>query len=169
MPAPATSLAIREALARKALASARQRTALGRLLNLADNEILAIQHLSRAGRLTPSRLGWLLGLTSGGTTALVQRLEREGHVVREPHPADRRSWLLRLTPAIERRAAESLAPLVEAVDAIVAALPEDDRRTVSAFLDDVAAASERSADDLTHAANDGARLTHGLPVPGLWV
>jgi hypothetical protein len=44
---------IRSALHRKALADARQRAALARRLGLTDSEVLAVQHLARAGELTP--------------------------------------------------------------------------------------------------------------------
>src|SRR2546423_6062548 len=88
--------AVRSALARKALADARYRGALARVLGLIDSEVLAIQHLAREGALTSRQLGALLRLTSGGTTALVQRLERLGYVERAPNPRDRRSTLLQL-------------------------------------------------------------------------
>ena len=163
---PTSAEGIRASLNRKALASARQRSALGRLLGLGDGEVLAIQHLARAGRMTPSRLGGALGLSSGGATALVQRLEREGAVVREPHPHDRRSVLLRLTPEIEDRAAEALAPLVEEIDALTARLSDADRSVVGDFLARVAEAADRHADALARDTSEPAAA--GSPVPGLW-
>ncbi len=47
--------------------------------------------------LTPVRLGRRVGLTSGATTALVNRLERLGHVVRSRESDDRRVVTLRAT------------------------------------------------------------------------
>jgi DNA-binding MarR family transcriptional regulator len=163
MTTVSASQAIRESLMRKSLASARHRAALGHLLGLAENDVLAIQHLARAGRLTPSRLAWLLGITSGGATALVQRLERDGHVEREPHPSDRRSSLVRLTAQIERRAARWFAPLVGEIDSAIAELSPDERRTVSAFVVRVAEATERSAEELARAANGEHQASYGLP------
>jgi DNA-binding MarR family transcriptional regulator len=40
-----------------------------------------------------------LGISSGGASKLVDRLEARGHCRRHPNPGDRRSSLLRLTPA----------------------------------------------------------------------
>jgi DNA-binding MarR family transcriptional regulator len=40
-----------------------------------------------------------LGISSGGASKLVDRLEARGHCRRHPNPDDRRSSLLRLTPA----------------------------------------------------------------------
>jgi DNA-binding MarR family transcriptional regulator len=160
--------AIRRALTRKALAASRHRAAAGRMLGLSENEVLALQYLGLAGRLTPSALGGLLGLTSGGTTALVQRLERAGHVSREAHPHDGRSTLLRLTPGSEARATEAFAPLVAELDRLAAELPDGDRTVVGTFLGRVAEAAERHAEDAARAVDARARAAIGEPVPGLW-
>jgi DNA-binding MarR family transcriptional regulator len=159
---------IRRSLTRKALATTRHRAAAGRMLGLSENEVLALQHLGLAGRLTPSELGRALGLTSGGTTALVQRLERAGHVTRESHPHDGRSTLLRLTPGSEARASEAFAPLVAELDRLAAALPESERSVVGAFLGHVAEAAERHAEDAERAVDARTRAAIGEPVPGLW-
>jgi DNA-binding MarR family transcriptional regulator len=163
---PTSAEGIRASLNRKALASARQRSALGRLLGLGEGEVLAIQHLARAGRMTPSRLGTALGLSSGGATALVQRLERGGAVAREPHPHDRRSVLLRLTPAFEERAADALAPLVAEIDALTARLSDAERSVVADYLARVADAADRHADALARDTSEPPAA--GSPVPGLW-
>jgi|SRR5919202_613800 DNA-binding MarR family transcriptional regulator len=159
---------IRRALTRKALAATRHRTAAGRMLGLNESEVLALQHLGLAGRLTPSALGARLGLTSGGTTALVQRLERAGHVARESHPHDGRSTLLRLTPRTEERATEAFAPLVAELDRLAAELSDGDRTVVASFLSRVAEAAERHAEDAARAADARTRAAIGEPVPGLW-
>jgi DNA-binding MarR family transcriptional regulator len=168
MPSADATHSIREALNRKSLASARHRNAVGRLLRLSDNEVLALMHLGRAGALTPSTLGRLLALTSGGTTALVQRLERDGHITREAHPDDGRSTLLRISESTQRRAAEAMAPLVDDLDARVATLSDRERATIDAFLADVARLTEEHAERASHAAEAGDRVLVGEPVPGMW-
>ena len=160
--------AIRQAFTRKELAATRQRTALGRLLGLSDTDVLAIQHLAAAGRLTPTQLGAMLGMTSGGATALVQRLEREGFVAREPHPSDRRSALLRLTPDVERQAGAALAPLVDAIDTLSLQLADGERRAVARYLAAAADAGERHADDLARRADAATQPAPASPVPALW-
>ena len=42
-----------------------------------------------------------LELTVGGTSQAVDRLEARGHCLRRPHPSDRRSSIVELTPAGE--------------------------------------------------------------------
>jgi DNA-binding MarR family transcriptional regulator len=161
-----SSEAIRDYLNRKALAAARHRSALARTLGLNETEMAAVAHLGRAGQLTPTQLGALLNLTSGGVTALVQRLERAGHLCRDPHPFDRRSTLLRLSPDLVERAEEAFAPLVGAIDRITADLDDRDRRVIGRFLEEVASINELHAETLTASAGDGD--LQGVPAPGLW-
>ncbi|MEN3283522.1 MAG: hypothetical protein V7607_4662 [Solirubrobacteraceae bacterium] len=159
---------IRAALHRKALADARQRAALARRLGLTDSEVLAVQHLARAGELTPGQLGSLLQLSSGGTTALIQRLERAGHVSRHAHPHDRRSAVVHLTPAIAARAADAWAPFVSEIDALAAELSESEREVVRRFLEGTADAAERHADRLARDADSSAHNALAVPLPALW-
>lgn len=168
MSTDSTPEALRALLARKSLADARHRGALARLLHLTETDVLAIQHLAWAGALTPGQLAAQLRLTSGGTTAVLQRLERVGYVAREPHPEDRRSTVLRLTPEAERAAGELYAPLVRAIDAAAGDLAGEARESVAAFLRVVAELGEHHADELVRAAEAGRPRIPRVPVPGLW-
>jgi DNA-binding MarR family transcriptional regulator len=162
----ATSL--RESLSRKELANARQRMALGRMLGIADNEVLALAHLARHGTLTPSGLGRLLGLSSGGATTLVQRLERGGHVVRTVNPEDGRSSLLRLTSATANAVSQALAPLVADIDRFASDFTADERAAITRFMDGAAEIVEDHATRIEAALEDDARATVALALPGLW-
>ena len=71
-----TPEAIRHLLYRRDVAVTRHRAAIARSLGLADIEMLALVHLAEHGALAPSAIASLLDLSSGGATALVQRLER---------------------------------------------------------------------------------------------
>jgi DNA-binding MarR family transcriptional regulator len=159
---------IRSALHRKSLADARQRAALARRLGLTDSEVLAVQHLARAGELTPGQLGSLLQLSSGGTTGLIQRLERAGHVSRRAHPRDRRSAVVRLTPAIASWAADAWAPFVADIDALASELSDSEREVVRRFLEAIADAAERHADRVARDADASAQDALAVPLPALW-
>lgn len=159
---------IRAALHRKSLADARQRAALARRLGLTDSEVLAIQYLARAGELTPGQLGSLLQLSSGGTTGLIQRLQRAGHVTRHMHPRDRRSAIVRLTPAIAKWATDAWAPFVADLDALASQLSAQERHLVLRFLEAAAEASERHADRLARDADASAHDALAVPLPALW-
>jgi DNA-binding MarR family transcriptional regulator len=159
---------IRAALHRKALADARQRAALARRLGLTDSEVLAVQHLARAGELTPGQLGGLLQLSSGGTTGLIHRLERAGHVSRHAHPRDGRSAVVRLTPAIAAWATDAWAPFVAEVEALASSLSEREQEVVRRFLESAAEAAERHADRLVRDADATAHDALAVPLPALW-
>ena len=165
-PLQPTDPTLRRLLNRRELAAARHRSALSRRLGLAESEMLAIAHLAQRGQLSPSELGALLGLSSGGVSALVARLEEAGHVEREAHPTDGRSNLVRLSPALVRRAGEAFAPLVDDLDRLSAELDEAERAVVRRYLERVAAISEdhaRRARDTRAEAEPPAS-----PVPALW-
>ena len=64
-------------------------------LNVSDMECLRL--LFQKGIATPSELARHTGLTSGATTAMLDRLEKAGFIERRPNPDDRRGTLI--TPA----------------------------------------------------------------------
>ena len=65
-------------------------------LHTTDLECLDILYLRKAA--TAGELAATTGLTSGATTALIDRLERAGYVERTPDPADRRKVIVRIKP-----------------------------------------------------------------------
>jgi DNA-binding MarR family transcriptional regulator len=159
---------LRASLTRKSLAAARLRIALSRRLSLTETEVLAIQQLGWAGRLTPTQLTDLVGLSSGGGSALVQRLERGGHLEREAHPLDRRSSVVRLTAATRATVEDVLGPLATDFDELAAGLSPAERVLVARFLTRAAEAQERRAEELGRDAELRERERLGVPLPGLW-
>lgn len=158
---------IRQLLNRRDLGATRHRSAISRRLGLSETEMLAVAHLAQRGRLTPSALAELLDLSSGGVTALVQRLELAGHVERSRHPTDRRSVELELSAALVARAATAFHPLVGALDEITAELSEPEQAVVRRFLARVAIATEEHA-ARAHAELDRGAAAPTTPVPALW-
>ncbi len=61
-------------------------------LNATDMECL--RRLFLEGVSTPSKLARYTGLTSGATTAMLDRLEKAGLIERRPNPDDRRGTLI---------------------------------------------------------------------------
>lgn len=76
-------------------------------ISLSRFDYLAQLHRHPAG-LRMRDLSRCLMVTGGNVTALTDDLEREGLVGRESSPTDRRSWIVRLTPA-GRRSFEAMA------------------------------------------------------------
>lgn len=165
---PVSAAAVRRLLHRKVLASNRHRTAIGQRLGLRANELATLSYLAEHGALTPSELGSLLVLTSGGVTALLQRLERLGHLRRTPHPRDGRSWIVRAEPEILAQVSMLSAPLVVVLDAEISSLSIGDQRAVARFLSRVAAATEREADALLHTDDILDPDDEEGLAPGLW-
>ena len=67
-------------------------------LTFARYELLVLLHFSREGKLPLGKIGDRLMLHQASVTNLVDRLEDQGFVAREPHPTDRRTTLATLTP-----------------------------------------------------------------------
>src|ERR1700749_3198181 len=65
-------------------------------LGLTDMQMLHMLQLY--GSSTPSLLAKWTGLSSGGVTVPLDRLEKGGYVRRGPNPEDRRSLLISLVP-----------------------------------------------------------------------
>jgi DNA-binding MarR family transcriptional regulator len=153
-------------ISRRDLAMVRHRAALARELGLMDSELLALLQIAFHGELAPSSIGSLLDLSSGGATALVQRLERAGHVRRRAHPRDRRSTLIRLTPETEARLTGADAVLDDEVERLTGGLPDDHREAVAGFL----AALAELCEERGPSARDepGATDPRRRPVPSLW-
>ena len=162
-----TAEVIRQLLYRRDVALARHRAAFARALGVTDAEMLALAHLANRGELSTSAIATLLDLSSGGATALVQRLERAGLVTREPHPTDRRSTLIRLSSPTAARLHDAQTPLTEGLERATSRLSESERAAVAAVLTQIASISE----ELDAAARrDGHARPASLsrPVPSLW-
>jgi len=81
-------------------------------VNLTDLRCLGV--LDRRGALTAKELAEEAGLTSGATTALIDRLERAGYVERRRDAADRRRVHVALTARAREAIAEIWGPLAAA-------------------------------------------------------
>lgn len=77
----------------------RFRTVFAREQHVSVTELRALSRVVEERTMTPKQLAAALELTTGAVTALVDRMVELGHVVRQPHPTDRRSLLLAPTEA----------------------------------------------------------------------
>ena len=140
-----TAREARDSLHRFGLARDRLAAALRRASGLTASELEALEQLELDGPLTQRELGERLGLTSGGTTLLVDRLERRGLVSRTPHPGDRRAVLLQPVATAATPAAAALSRYEAAVAAAARSLSASEREAVVGFLRAAADAAVETA------------------------
>jgi DNA-binding MarR family transcriptional regulator len=162
-----TTEGIRDLLYRRDVAMAGHRASVARTLGVTDIEMLVLVHLAERTELPPSQIAALLDLSSGGATALVQRLERAGHVTRAAHPTDRRSILIRLSERTAARLEKEQAPLVAGLESTARALSEIELAAVEKVLTAIASLSEELDASLRHEA-DTEPDAFTRPVPSLW-
>jgi DNA-binding MarR family transcriptional regulator len=117
-----------------------------------DSDELAIYSvLTAAQAITPTELARWMAAPPTTVSSYVKRFEARGHVEREPNPADRRSYLIKLTPEGRRahRAAVTLfSPLRTRVAAGLGgrgAQVRDALVTLRTVLDDIRNAPEDGA------------------------
>lgn len=101
-------------------------------LNITDRECLSF--LSIKGVSTPTELARYTGLTSGSTTAMLDRLEKAQFVRRRINPADRRGVLIEVT----EKWTETAAPLVRGVQQahaeLIGSYSDEELETIADFL-----------------------------------
>jgi MarR family transcriptional regulator, organic hydroperoxide resistance regulator len=136
VPAPVTTadrimLEIRKFIAASIFFNAQAAEKAG--LGLTDMQMLHMLQLY--GPSTPSQLAKWTGLSSGGVTVALDRLERAGYLRRGPNPADRRSLLITLIPVRLRKVAAMYEGVENETRRLLATLPPSDLEAVVRFFE----------------------------------
>jgi DNA-binding MarR family transcriptional regulator len=111
-------------------------------------EVGALSALRVSGpphRLSPTRLGRGLMLSSAGVTSRIDRLERRGLVRRLPDPDDRRGVIVELTDEGGRLVDEAVAAVAESDRQLLARLDADEITQLQALLKKLLAGLETNA------------------------
>jgi DNA-binding MarR family transcriptional regulator len=117
------------------------------MLRMSENDISAMRYLLRAqenGRTVgPKELAEYLGIQSSSVTALLDRLERGGHIRREASPFDRRALIV--VPAVPEDQLQRaiLGDVREEVVQVAASLAPDEAKVVVGFLERLREAVDR--------------------------
>ncbi|MEQ7011244.1 MarR family transcriptional regulator [Actinopolymorpha sp. B17G11] len=143
--------------------------AIAERLGLGPTDHKCLDLLYERGSMTGSELAAVTGLTSGAVTGVVARLERAGHLHREPDPHDRRKQILR--PAAD--GARDIANLFDQIQAdaveLVGGFDDHQLAAIAEFLArSTQFAYQRAALLRTHALSGGdrsrgVRTTEGAP------
>ena len=110
--------------------------------NLGLTDMQMLHMLQLYGPSTPGRLGTWTGLSSGGVTVALDRLEKSGYIRRRPNPADRRSVLITPIPARMRKLASLYEDIESETRHVLGKLPQGDLAAVIRFFEALQTARE---------------------------
>ncbi|MCC6501055.1 MAG: MarR family transcriptional regulator [Anaerolineales bacterium] len=98
-------------------------------LNVTDMECMRLLFLK--GIATPSEIGRHTGLTSGATTAMLDRLERAGLIERRPNPNDRRGTLIAPIADSSQKAASWFESARKAQDELISSYSAEELEIIA--------------------------------------
>ena len=120
----------------------------GARLALKDVDLDCLDVIARYGPLTPSALAQRAGLHPATMTGVIDRLERDGWVVRERDHADRRAVLIRALPERAGELVRLYAGMNHSMDEICAQYGSAELDVIADFLQRTASAGEAAAEKL---------------------
>jgi MarR family transcriptional regulator, organic hydroperoxide resistance regulator len=144
--------AVRLFIARSSLYSQQVAEKLG--LHPTDLQFLNVLEL--LGPLTPKVLGQYSGLSSGGVTVVLDRLEKSGYVRRQPNPKDGRSFVVDFSPAKRRKVKAHYDAVEEQFINLLKSSATEELETVLAFFAKMNAARPSMAATAPSATRRGA-------------
>ncbi|HVM71019.1 MAG TPA: MarR family transcriptional regulator [Anaerolineales bacterium] len=102
-------------------------------VNVTDMECLGFLFSKRIA--SPTDLSKYTGLTSGATTAMLDRLEKGGFIERRPNPEDRRGTLIVLAKSGAEKVAAWYAPVGKAQEQLISDYSEKELQLISDFFE----------------------------------
>lgn len=102
-------------------------------LRLTDMQCMGV--LDLIGPSTPGKLAECTGLTTGGVTVMLDRLEKAGYVKRERNPDDRRSVIIHLNEKKLQKMGKYYEGVTENTIAQLAEFSVEDLSTIISFFD----------------------------------
>jgi len=124
------------------------RNAIGKKLGLNTTDFEGLDLIFFRGATTPSELSKYTGLSSGSTTAMIDRLEKSGLVKREKHPHDRRGTLVSVNKEAALKFGPSFKPARLAQDELLNAYSDKELKVISDYFQKSAAMFEQARKDL---------------------
>jgi len=110
------------------------RNATSRKLGLNATDAECLSFLMMKGVATPTELARYTGLTTGSTTAMLDRLEKANFVIREPNPNDRRSSLIKADKHYTKVISPLVADVQKAQRKLLARYSDEELGTIIDFL-----------------------------------
>jgi DNA-binding MarR family transcriptional regulator len=97
-------------------------------------DLRALDLIGQAGMISPTALALALGMSTGATSTVLDRLEAAGYARREPDPGHRRRTLVRQTARAEELGETIFAPVISGTIGQAAAYPDDALASIAEFL-----------------------------------
>ncbi|MFC3500323.1 MarR family winged helix-turn-helix transcriptional regulator [Micromonospora krabiensis] len=134
-------------------------------LNATDLQaLIAVMEAELVGDpITPGRLGEVLNLSSGSVTALVDRLERAGHIRRDRDTVDRRKILLHYADRGASLAQSFFGPLGRRTDQVMDRFTDDELAVVHRFMAEMVRSMRAHRDEMRAVRDEPHR--DGAPGP----
>lgn len=110
------------------------RNAIGRKLDLNVTDSECLSFLTINGVSTPTQLANYTGLTTGSTTAMLDRLEKAKFIERKPNPNDRRGVLVEINKQYTETVWPFIAGLQKAHRELIASYSDKELETITDFL-----------------------------------
>ena len=126
---PALVRAVRLFIAGSSLFSQRVADKLG--LHPTDMQFLNLLEL--LGPMTPGTLAQCSGLSTGGVTVVLDRLERAGYVRRADNPSDRSSVLAGLMPALHKKVTSNYDSVQKQFEGVLTGFSDEELETILRF------------------------------------
>jgi DNA-binding MarR family transcriptional regulator len=112
-----------------------------RYMQLNETDMRALHYLivcaNRHAIATPGGIAQHLAISTASTTKLLDRLEKGGHIVRSPHPTDRRALAITITEETRHAAMQTVGRQQAKRFYAAARLTRDERAVVIRFLEDM--------------------------------
>jgi len=107
-------------------------------------DLRLIDVLRNSGPTTPTELARAVGLTSGGLSIALDRLERVGYVRRSQHPDDRRRVIVEATETLEPLEREMFATLQQRFRKLLQGYTREELLTIKHYLEEAAAITQET-------------------------
>lgn len=101
-------------------------------LNTTDMECLSL--LGVKGIATPTELAHYTGLTTGSTTAMLDRLEKAKLITRKPNPNDRRGTLIEVSKNLQKTLRPTYADIQKVQNKLISSYSDAELAIIAGFL-----------------------------------
>ncbi|MBB3157011.1 DNA-binding MarR family transcriptional regulator [Microbacterium proteolyticum] len=136
-------------------------------MSMTENELLVLRLLTRASasarEVTPIDLARHLGVSTASVTALLDRLERSGHLQRGPHPTDRRKVLVSTTGHADVEMHDTLSSMHARMMQATRGMSDNETAAVTSFLHRMRCAVADGCD----VAGDGCCAVRSMAPPAI--